>query len=80
MHILIWFGGLSDAPPNSLEESDVSPKMKTTEKRVGVHSSVCSTSGVKGCAGALGWGLGQVTSESIILINLHKLNNKLVSA
>jgi hypothetical protein len=31
-------------------------------------------------AWGLGWGLGWVTSESIIHINLHKLNNELVSA
>ncbi len=28
----------------------------------------------------LRWGLGQMTSESIIHIDLHKLNNKLVNA
>jgi hypothetical protein len=28
--------------------------------------------------GILGWGLGQMTSESIIHINLHKPNNKLI--
>jgi hypothetical protein len=33
----------------------------------------------KGHAGALRWGLTQVTSESIIHTNLHKPNNKLVS-
>jgi hypothetical protein len=31
-------------------------------------------------ARALEWGLGWVTSRSIIHINLHKLNNKLVNA
>jgi hypothetical protein len=30
--------------------------------------------------GALGWGLGQVASGLIIHTNIHKLNNKLVSA
>jgi hypothetical protein len=29
---------------------------------------------------ALAWGLGQMTSESIIHIDLHKPNNKLVNA
>ncbi len=80
MHILIWFGGLSDTPPNSLEDSNVSPKVKITEEGIGVRSFACSTLRVEGCAKALGWGLRQVTSESIIHINLHKLNNKLVSA
>jgi hypothetical protein len=36
--------------------------------------------GVEGHAGPPGWGLGRVTSNSIIHTNLHKLNNKLVSA
>jgi hypothetical protein len=36
--------------------------------------------GGKGHAGALGWGLGRVTNESIIHIDLHKPNNKSVSA
>jgi hypothetical protein len=34
--------------------------------------------GVKGHVGALGWGLGRVTSKSIIHTGLHK-PNKLVS-
>jgi len=50
------------------------------EKRVGVRSLAHSTSGVEGRAGTPGWGLGQVTSRSIIHTNLHKPNNKLVSA
>jgi hypothetical protein len=36
--------------------------------------------GVEGHAGAPGWGLGRVTSGSIIHMDLHKPNNKLVSA
>jgi len=48
------------------------------EKKVGIHSLIRSISGVGGHAGALKWGLGQVTSESIIHTNLHKPNNKLV--
>jgi hypothetical protein len=35
--------------------------------------------GKGGLAGAQGWGLGRMTSESIIHIDLHKPNNKLVS-
>jgi hypothetical protein len=34
---------------------------------------------VEGHAEALGWGLGRVISKSIIHIDLHKPNNKLVS-
>jgi hypothetical protein len=45
-----------------------------------VHSLACSISRVEGHAGALGWGLGQVISGSIIHMDLHKPNNKLVSA
>jgi hypothetical protein len=55
--------------------------METTEeKKVGVRSLVCNISRVEGRVGAMGWGLGQVTSKSIIHTNLHKPNNKLVSA
>jgi len=59
----------------------VNPKKKTTkEERIGVRFFTYNTSKVEGCVGALGWGLGQMTSGSIIHINLHKPNNKLVSA
>jgi hypothetical protein len=55
--------------------------MKTLEGLgVGVRSLVHNTLGVQGHAGALGWGRGQVTSESIIHMDLHKPNNKLASA
>jgi hypothetical protein len=47
---------------------------------VGVHNLAHNTLGVEGRVGASGWGLGQVTSGSIIHTNLHKPNNKLVSA
>jgi hypothetical protein len=61
--------------------SNVSPKVKTMkEERIGAHSLARSTLGVKGHAGAMEWGLGLMTSESIIHTNLHKLNNKLVNA
>jgi len=59
----------------------MSPKVKTAEgQRIEAHSLTHSTSGVDGCVGALGWGLGRVTSGSIIHMDLHKPNNKLVSA
>ncbi len=55
-------------------------KGETTKKKgVGVHSLTCITLRVKGCVRTMGWGLGQMTSGSIIHINLQKLNNKLVS-
>jgi len=47
---------LSDAPPNSLVDSNANPKMKTT-KGVRVRSFVQSTLGVKGRVEALGWRL-----------------------
>jgi hypothetical protein len=71
---------MADAPPHSLKNSNVNPKVKTKKKGVGVCSLACSTSKVERCVGALGWGLGQVTSRSIIHTNLHKPNNKLVNA
>jgi hypothetical protein len=62
-------------------DSTLSPKVKTTKgKAVGVHSPAHNTLGVEGCARALEWGLGRLTSKSIIHTDLHKPNNKLVSA
>jgi len=71
---------LNDAPPNSLIDLNANPKVKTTEKGVRVRSLGRNTFGVEWCVRALGWGLGQVTNMSIIHIDLHKPNNKLVSA
>ncbi len=51
----------------------------TKEERIGVHSLARNISRVEGHAGTPGWGLGRVTSKSIIHTNLHKPNNKLVS-
>jgi hypothetical protein len=62
-------------------DSTVSPKGKTMEgKGIGACSLVRSTSGVEGHVGALGWGLGRLTSNSITHTDLHKPNHKLVSA
>jgi hypothetical protein len=67
-----------DAPAHSLKDSNVSSKVKIT-KGGGVCSLVCSTLRVEGRAGVPRWGLGQMISGSIIHINLHKPNNKLVN-
>jgi hypothetical protein len=67
-----------DAPSNFLKDSNVSTKVKTIEKRVGVRSLTHNGLGSEGRAGTLGWGLGQVTRESIIHMDLHKPNNKLI--
>jgi len=48
------------------------------EKRVGIR--VRNILGVNRCAGVMGWGLRRMTTGSIIHTNLHKSNNKLVSA
>jgi hypothetical protein len=70
-----------DAPPSSLMDSNASPKVKTMEgKGVGACSLARNTLGVEGHAGALGWGLRRLTSKSITHTNLHKPNNKLVTA
>jgi hypothetical protein len=62
-------------------DSTASPKVKIVEEeKVGAHSLVHNTSGVKGCAGILGSGLGKLISKSIIHMDLHKPNNKLVNA
>jgi hypothetical protein len=59
----------------------MNPKLKIAEgKGVEAHSLARNTLGVEGHAGASGWGLGIMTSKSIIHTNLHKPNNKLVSA
>jgi hypothetical protein len=72
---------ISDAPPSSSMDSTASPKMKTTKgKGIGAHSLARNISSVEGGAGASGCGLGRLTNKSIIHMNLHKLNNKLVSA
>jgi hypothetical protein len=55
--------------------------MKTMEgQKVGARSLVHSISGVEGHVGTSGWGLGRVTSGSIIRMALHRPNNELVSA
>jgi hypothetical protein len=72
---------LDDTPPSSLMDSTMSPKVKTTKgERVGTHSLARNTSGVEGCAGAPGWGLGRLINKSITYTDLHKPNHKLVSA
>jgi hypothetical protein len=71
----------NDASLNSLIDSITSPKVKNDRRiRSWVHSSTCNISKVKGHAGVPGWGLGPLTSGSIIHTYLHKPNNKLVSA
>jgi hypothetical protein len=62
-------------------DSIASPKVKIVEgEGVGVRSLAYNTLGVKGCVGVAGWGLGKLTSKSIIHKDLHKLNNELVRA
>jgi hypothetical protein len=70
-----------DTLPNSSMDSSVNPKGENNERiRSGAHSSAHNTLGEKGCAKALGWGLGRVISKSITRMDLHKPNNKLVNA
>jgi hypothetical protein len=70
-----------DAPPSSLMDSTVNPKVKTTKgEKVGAHSLVRSISKVEGRVGAPGWGLWRLTSKSITHMDLHKPNYKLVCA
>jgi len=55
--------------------------VETTEgSRIKARSLACSIFGVEGRAGAPEWGLGRVTSNSITHTDLHKQNNKSVSA
>jgi hypothetical protein len=68
-----------DASPHSLKDSNANPKMKIME-RVGVCFLACSILEVEGRVGVPRWGLKWVINKLIIYMNLHKLNNKLVSA
>jgi hypothetical protein len=62
-------------------DSTTSPKLTIAEgEGVGVRSLTYSTFRVEGHAGALGWGLGILTINSITHIDLQKPNNKLVNA
>jgi len=54
--------------------------VKTLEERVGACSLTHSTLGVERLARAPGWGLGRLKINLITHTNLHKPNNKLVSA
>jgi hypothetical protein len=53
--------------------------MKTTEREVEARSLARNTLALKMHVGALGWGLGRLTNNSITHTNLHKVNNKLVN-
>jgi hypothetical protein len=53
-----------------LKNLNASPKMKTMEEKgIRVRSLTHNISKVKGCVGALRWGLGVVSSKSIIHTN-----------
>jgi len=69
-----------DTPPSSWKDSNANPKMKTMkEKGIGACSLVYNIFGWEECVVASRWGLGKMISGSIIHIDLHKPNNKLVS-
>ncbi len=70
-----------DTPPNSWKDSNVNPKVKTTEEKgVRAHSLVRRTFGVRRVFWSSMMGLGRGTRGLIIHIDSHKPNNKLVSA
>ncbi len=72
---------MNDAPPSSLMDPTMSPKVTTTkEEGIGVHSLTRNTSGVEGHVGAPGWGLERLKRKSITHMDQHKLKNKLVNA
>jgi len=71
---------MNDAPPSSLMDSTMSPKVTIMQgEGVAARFLACSTSGVEGCVGDLKWGLKILISKSITHTDLHKPNNKLVS-
>jgi hypothetical protein len=62
-------------------DSTLNPKVKTTEgEGIGARSLARSTSRVEARVGAPRWGLRKLTSNLITHTDLHKPNNKLVSA
>jgi hypothetical protein len=62
-------------------DSTASPKVETTKgERVEARTLAHNILGVEGCVRVLGWGLGRLTSKSIIHMDLHKPNNKLIHA
>jgi len=70
-HTSLVLYNLTDAPPNSLKNSNASLKVKIMEG-VKVHSLVRSIWGWKGCVRVPGWGLGWMTSRSIFQMNMYK--------
>jgi hypothetical protein len=58
--------------PKLLDGLTTNPKVKTMEgKGVGARFLICNILGVEGCAGALGWGLKRLTSNSITHMDLY---------
>jgi hypothetical protein len=54
-------------------DSIASPKVTTTEKEgIGARFLIHNILGVEECVGALGWGLGRLTSKSITYTDLQK--------
>ncbi len=66
---------MNDAPPSSLMDSTMSPKVKTMEGE-GVGSQHF---GGRGACWSFGMGLGILTSISLTHTDLQKPNNKLVN-
>jgi hypothetical protein len=78
LFVCLWFR--YDAPAHSLKDSNVSKNENSGKKWIGGCSLIHNTSGVERHVEGLKLGQGRMTSESVIHENLHKLNNKLVSA
>ncbi len=58
MCLLCTFISLSDSPPHSLKDSNVSSKVKTMEEGVGIRPLHRNTMGVEGHVKTLKLGLG----------------------
>ncbi len=70
-----------DAPPNSLKDPKVGPKMKQwKKKKFHAHSLAHSTSGIRRCAGALGGTSANSQARVQNEINLHNQGMKAISA
>jgi hypothetical protein len=74
------FGGDDWHTPKFLKRFKCECQNENNKKKVKICFFIHSILGVKGCARAIRWGLKQVASGSIICMDLHKPNNKLVNA
>jgi hypothetical protein len=72
--------GACDAPPSSLMDSTVNPKVNNKRRRSWGALLNSQQFGGRGACWSSEMGVGRLTSNLIIHTGIHKPNNKLVSA